>query len=56
MILNLYSEPEIMPSNANYSGGNETTYSTEVLKLNFFHKNDAYILVKSDITIRDRSI
>ena len=38
-------------SNANYSGGNEIIYTIEVLKSNLCNCNDAYILVKSDISI-----
>ena len=38
-------------SNANYSGGNEIIYSIEVLKSNLCNCNDAYILVRSDISI-----
>ena len=37
-------------SNANYSAGNEIIYSTEVLKSNICDYNDAYILVRGDIT------
>ena len=34
----------------NYSLGNEITYSAEVLKFNLCHYEDAYILVRGDIT------
>ena len=35
----------------NFGIGNETNYNTEVLKSNLCDYNDAYILVKGDITI-----
>ena len=35
----------------NYNAGNEITYNTEVLKSNLCDYNDAYILVRGDITI-----
>ena len=38
-------------SYGNYSVGNKTIYSTEVLKSNLCDYNDAYILVRGDITI-----
>ena len=38
-------------SKANYGVGNEITCNTEVLKSNLCDYNDAYILVRSDITI-----
>ena len=38
-------------SKANYGVGNEITYSIEVLKSNFCDYNDAYILVRGDITV-----
>ena len=38
-------------SNANYSEGNEIIYSTEVLKSNLCDYNDAYILVRSGISV-----
>ena len=37
-------------SKANYDTANEITYNTEVLKSNLCNYNDAYILVKGDIT------
>ena len=37
-------------SNANYDAGTEVIYNTEVLKSNICDYNDAYILVKGDIT------
>ena len=37
-------------SNANYDAGIEVIYNTEVLKSNICDYNDAYILVKGDIT------
>ena len=36
---------------ANYDGENETTYNTEVLKSNICDYNDAYILIRGDITV-----
>ena len=38
-------------SNANYDVGKEIIYNTEVLKSNLCDYNDAYILVKGDITV-----
>ena len=38
-------------SNANYDAGNEIIYNTEVLKSNLCDYNDAYILVRGDITV-----
>ena len=38
-------------SNMNYDSGNELIYNTEVLKSNLCDYNDAYILVKGDITV-----
>ena len=38
-------------SKLNYGAGNEITYNIEVLKSNLCDCNDAYILVKGDITI-----
>ena len=38
-------------SKANYDGGNEIIYNTEVSKSNLCDYNDAHILVKGDITI-----
>ena len=38
-------------SNANYDAGQEIIYNTEVLKSNLCDCNDAYILVKLDITV-----
>ena len=38
-------------SNANYDVGNENIYNIEVLKSNLWDNNDAYILVKGDITV-----
>ena len=38
-------------SKANYNAGNEISYTTEVLKSNLCDYNDAYILVKGDITV-----
>ena len=37
-------------SNANYDVGNEIIYNAEVLKFNLCDYNDAYILVKGNIT------
>ena len=38
-------------SKANYNVGNEIIYNTEVLKSNLCDYNDAYILVRGDITV-----
>ena len=38
-------------SNANYDIGNKIIYNTEVLKSNLCDYNDAYILVKGDVTV-----
>ena len=38
-------------SKANYGVEKEITHNTEVLKSNLFYYNDAYILVRGDITI-----
>ena len=38
-------------SNANYDAGNEIVYNTEDLKSNLCNYNDAYILVRGDITV-----
>ena len=38
-------------SNTKYDVGNETIYNTKVLKFNLCDYNDAYILVRGDITI-----
>ena len=38
-------------SKANYNVGNEIIYNTEVLKSNLCDYNDAYILVKGDVTV-----
>ena len=38
-------------SNANYDIGNENIYNIEVLKSNLWDNNDAYILVKGNITV-----
>ena len=38
-------------SNANYDAGNEISYNTEVLKSNLCGYNDAYILVRGDVTV-----
>ena len=37
-------------SEVNYGVGNEIIYNTEVLKSNVYDYNDAYILVRDDIT------
>ena len=62
-ILNLLNEPKHPKfltrkwnivndeTNANYDVGNEIIYNTEGLKSNLCDYNDAYILVRSDITI-----
>ena len=41
----------INESNVTYSTGNEIIYNTEVLKSNPCDYNDAYILVRGNITI-----
>ena len=38
-------------SKSNYDVGNEIIYNEEVLKSNFCHCNDAYILVGGDVTV-----
>ena len=38
-------------SKSNYDATNEITYNTEILKSNLCDYNDAYILVRSDITV-----
>ena len=38
-------------SNANSDVRNEITFNTEVLKANLCDNNDAYILVRGDITV-----
>ena len=38
-------------SNRNYNVGNEVIYNTEVLKSNLCDRNNAYILVRGDITV-----
>ena len=38
-------------SNRNYNVGNEVIYNTEVLKSNLCDRNNACILVSSDITV-----
>ena len=38
-------------SDANYDIRNENLYNTEVLKANLCDYNDAYILVRGDITV-----
>ena len=38
-------------SKQNYAAANEITYKTEILKSNLSDYNDAYILVRSDITV-----
>ena len=43
-------------SNANYSVENEIIYNTEILKSNLSDYKDAYILVRSDITIIWRNL
>ena len=37
--------------NSNYNVGNEIIYNTEVLKSNLCDYNDAYILLRGDITV-----
>ena len=43
-------------SNINYDVGNEIMYNTEVLKSNFCDYNDAYSLVKGNVTIAGRNL
>ena len=43
-------------SKANYGVGNEIIYNVEVLKSNLCDYNDAYILVRGDITIAGRNL
>ena len=38
-------------TNANYDVGNDIIYNTEVLKSNLCDYNDAYILVRCNITV-----
>ena len=38
-------------SKANYDAGNKIAYNTEVLKSNLCDYDDAYILVRGDITV-----
>ena len=38
-------------SKVNYRVGNKITYNTEVLKSNLCNYNDAYILVRGDVTV-----
>ena len=38
-------------SNANYDIGNKIIYNTEVLKSNLCDYNDAYILVRGNVTV-----
>ena len=42
--------------NSNYSVGNKIIYSTEILKSNLCDYNDAYSLVRGDITIIGRNL
>ena len=43
-------------SKTNYDAANEITFNTEVLKSNLCDYNDAYILVRGDITISGSNI
>ena len=43
-------------SKTNYDVANEITFNTEVLKSNLCDYNDAYILVRGDITISGSNI
>ena len=43
-------------SKANFSVENEIIYSTEVLKSNLCNYNDAYILVRGNISIIDHNV
>ena len=42
-------------SKTNYGVGSEIIYNTEALKPNLCDENDAYILVRGDITVRAAS-
>ena len=42
-------------SKANYSVGNEIMFRTEVLKSNVYDFNDAYIIVRGNITVIGRN-
>ena len=53
-ILNLLNEASNIlydQSNANYDVGNEIIYNTEVLRSNLCNCNDAYIVIRANITI-----
>ena len=43
-------------SNSNFEAGNEIIYKTVVLKSNRWDFNDAYILVRDDITIKGHEV
>ena len=43
-------------ANANFDVANEIIYNIEVLKSNLCHCNDAFILVKGDITIKGHQV
>ena len=43
-------------SNTNYDVGNEIIYNTEVLKSNFSDYNNAYILVRGNVTITGHQV
>ena len=40
-------------SKSNFAAADETTYNTEILKSSLFDYNDAYILVRGDITVTE---
>ena len=53
-ILNLLKQNGILindQSNTNYNTGDEIIYNTEVLKSNLCNYNDAYILIRGDISL-----
>ena len=53
-----HSQYDIMEHNskANYGVGNEIISNTEVLRSNLCDYNDAFILVRGDITIKGRNL
>ena len=50
MMMNIVNDQ----SKANYSVGNEIMFRTEVLKSNVYDFNDAYIIVRGNITVIGR--
>lgn len=51
MMMNIVNDQ----SKANYSVGNEIMFRTEVLKSNVYDFNDAYIIVRGNITVIGRN-